>query len=134
VPRSDSTAVTLNDLADEILTLIFSFLSDLDLMSIAQVSRRFHALQPCVLLSNMEFPDDDKPIVPRGTKKTPISSQQHMSLAVGTLLHAFRVRVLASTSPRIFLYRVRTSKRRVRRTVCSVSSANTRSSRLWLGL
>jgi hypothetical protein len=25
VPRSDSTAVTLNDLADEILTLIFNF-------------------------------------------------------------------------------------------------------------
>jgi hypothetical protein len=25
VPRSDSTAVSLNDLADEILTLIFSF-------------------------------------------------------------------------------------------------------------
>lgn len=97
--------MNISDLHEELIIKILSYLSDMELARIAEVSKRFYKLRSMTLLSNINYRDDTNPITPRGNKVTPITAQQHAIAAHLTLEQCFGIRISPRTYQQVFLYR-----------------------------
>lgn len=92
-------------LPEDLIMYIFSYLADLDLFRLAQVSRTFYEMVPRIFLSNINYVGDPKPVRPRGQSKTPIRADEHLAAAINALRQAFQIRAFQPKTE-IILYRV----------------------------
>ncbi|HEX4955438.1 MAG TPA: DUF4157 domain-containing protein [Thermoanaerobaculia bacterium] len=106
--------VPLAVLPNQILLYIFTFLSDLDILRLFQVSQRFHELALRFFIDTNFYQQDTEPIVGRGMSKgTVISAQTHWSHAAAAFRLALSIRNRQFSKgkvPRIQLYRVSDKK------------------------
>lgn len=109
-PKNSGSALATVLLTNEILLYIFTFLSDLDILSLFRVSKRFHELALRFYLAPGFYQDDNEPILGRGMKKDmTVTSTEHYSHAAAAFRMALQIRnrrYLKGKVPRIMLYRV----------------------------
>lgn len=104
------TTFPANNLPDYLLLYIFNFLSNLDILQLFRVSKRFHELALRFFLPTSFYTQDTEPIVGRGmTQGTVVSAQEHWSHAAAAFRLALSIRNRKFSKgkvPRILLYRV----------------------------